>query len=482
MFLGLDLGTTNVKAIVVDRTGQVLARASAPVGTHSIGPDGVEQDLEEIWSAARSVLVEAARTFPAGGIRALGVSSQGGALQVLNQAGKPVGRVVSWLDMRGRDYDAKLNAELGKDWFGEHTGHHGSALTIGQLLHLRQEGRLPDNFHLGFVGDQIVKRLCGLAAHDATSLSLAMLYNPRLGNADPDLLARMGLSEDRLPSLLSPRQAAGGLNASVARATSLPEGIPVSPAIHDQYSAALAAGATNPGDVMVGTGTAWVLLAVSDKLPRAAGDDAFVCTHVVPEAYGQILPLRNGGSALAWAARLVGMDGADCDRIDQMAQTAPPGSEGLVFWPFLAASGEAVANGTAGRLVGLRLSHTAAHLLRAVIEGLACELARYLRLLLETRVPAKRLVLCGGAARSRLTPQILANVVGLPVECLTETDTSAFGAAVIARGLAEPGADLAELARQMRPSARLVKPGHDRPRYAKLFEAYLASLPAPRRE
>jgi sugar (pentulose or hexulose) kinase len=127
----------------------------------------------------------------------------------------------------------------------------------------------------------------------------------------------------------------------------------------------------------------------------------------------------------------------------------------------------------AGHISGVRLQHGKAHLVRAVLEGLAYELARHLDLARAANVPVQSLVLCGAAARSRVTPQIIADVARLSVTCLAEHDTSAFGAAMLARGLLEPDAPLQAIATGMQAGTRTVTPGPQHDLYAALLEEYL---------
>ncbi len=462
MFLGLDLGTTNVKAVVVDGRGKVLAHGSAPVGIYHVGDGGVEQDIEEIWSAALSAIKEAGRACDLSGVRAVGVSAQGGALQIVDGRYRPVGPVVSWLDDRGKPFNAEIGKRLGPDWFAAHTGHGSSGIGVGMILRLRREQpkTLAAPNRIGFVGDVIVERLCGRPAHDATSLSIALLYNPNLRTADPDLLAELAITEARLPDRLPAHEAAAHLRADAAKRTGLKVGIPVSPAVHDQYAAALGSGAVRVGDVMFGAGTAWVLLAATAPGPGCTLPvipSAFACTHVADGLYGQMLSMVNGGSAYAWARRLMGLERASAGELDAMVAGIPAGCEGVRCRPLLASEG--------GRLEGLRLAHGPAHVLRAVVEGLALELARTLRVL-----SADRLVMCGGAAESATTPQIVADATGLPVDCVTEGAVSAHGAAVIARALAEETRDLAALSAEMAPPVRSLEPGPDAP----IYQAMLA--------
>jgi sugar (pentulose or hexulose) kinase len=353
-------------------------------------------------------------------------------------------------------------------------------LSIGQVLRLRKEqpGLLNPPHRLGFVGDLVVSRLCGTAAQDGTSAALTLLYNPARRAYDPDLLVRLCLSPEQLPVLSSPRVAAGGLLPAIARETGLTAGIPVSPAIHDQYASALGTGATKAGTVMVGAGTAWVLLAITDALPKPVTDEAFVCHHVVDGLWGQILSMVNGGSAVSWALEVTGHAGKHGAALDELLASAPPGSDGLVFWPFMSPFGPCgLTPGTKGRLDGLQLHHSAAHVIRAVVEGLACELNRYLGLLQGAGQKIGHLVMSGGAAGSRVTPALLADITGLPLLCFAEGDASLIGAAILARGLLEPKQPLALLAEAMGPSCQEVQPGAQAGFYQQQYQRYLASLP-----
>jgi xylulokinase len=480
MFLGLDLGTTNVKALVADGMGKVLAQGSAAISLYPVEHGGVEQDLEEIWSATLAAIGQVTRSLPSHTIRAIGVSSQGGALQILDADYRPVGRVISWLDQRGHAEDAKLTAELGRDWFLQRIGHGRSGLAIGQLLRLRCENPAllqPPN-RVGFVGDTIVGRLCGQAAQDGTSTGLTLLYNPARRTYDSDLLARLGIEESQLPHLIPCRQAAGTLLPDVARQTGLPAGIPVSAAMHDQYAAALGTGVVHAGEVMFGAGTAWVLLAATDQLTKPVIDDAFVCTHPVEGLHGQLVSMVNGGSALTWARQLLGLEKLAEAEIEKLIATTHPGSDGLFFWPFLTPFGASgLAPGTRGRLSGLQLSHTPAQALRAVVEGLAFELNRHLEFMRAAQIPVAKLATCGGAATSEVTPQIVADVTGLPVSAHAAHEGSTLGAIILARSLVEDGQSLAKLAEEMTPSGRLIKPGRNVETYRGLYACYLQSLP-----
>jgi len=401
----------------------------------------------------------------------VGVSAQGGATQVLNAKGRPVGPVTSWLDGRGRGYVEAFRREL-----PEEAAPRLRGAGVGHLLRIRAEEpeRLRPPFGVGFVGDVVVGRLCGRRAHDITSAALALPLLQDLSGVDLDVMARLDVGQRELPDLLPPRTPAGALLPEAAELTCLPAGIPVSAAVHDQYAAALGCGAVRPGDVMFGAGTAWVLLAVSERAtPGARG----VCRHLVEGLYGHLTSMVNGGSAFGWAVELFGLQGRGTEELDDLLESAPAGADGVRFRPHLASGGARLARGSAGRLDGLRLAHEGRHVLRAVVEGLAFELARYLRFWTDAGMRVERLVMCGRAAASRVTPQVVAEATRTPVDCCSEPDTSAFGAAILARGLVEPDAGLDELARQMAPDVRSFEPGPLSGLYRELASEYAASLP-----
>ena len=125
-----------------------------------------------------------------------------------------------------------------------------------------------------------------------------------------------------------------------------------------------------------------------------------------------------------------------------------------------------------GRLSGITLAHSRNHLLRAVIEGLACEVLRHIRLLTAAGFPVSRLTMCGSAAAGRNTPQVIADIVNLPIACVEACDVSALGAAVIARSLVDSDTDLASIARRWAPSGRTVSPSERAPAYRDLLREY----------
>ncbi|MDO4586605.1 MAG: FGGY-family carbohydrate kinase [Planctomycetia bacterium] len=479
--LAVDLGTSNVKAIITDYNGQFISEFSTPVQLFCEENNKVEQDIDEIFSAALKSMKNAVAMTDGSKIGAIGFSSQGGAMQILDSKGNPEGQVISWLDLRGAPFDAEILQQYGKSWFRKRTGRAQGGLAIGQILRLQKENPAfgcSDGHQIGFVGDIVVGRLCGCPAQDGTSASLTSLYNPFTKTYDEDILSILKMPASSFPHLLDAQAIAGGLLKECAREIGVPSGIPVSVAIHDQYAATLGTATVHSGDVLFGAGTAWVLLAVSDIPARTVTDSAFFCSHIVPDLYGQLLSLTNGGSSFAWATKLLGLNTKSQEELDSLILEIQPGSEGLSFWPLLAPyDAYGLKPGTRGQLNSLQFYHDARHVMRAVVEGLACELARYLQFLLNSGIEIDRLIMCGKAGSSLITPQILADITGLKVDCMDKTAGSTLGAAVLAKSLIEPETSIASISEQFVPPSREISPGENYEKYQQIRQNYFMTLP-----
>jgi xylulokinase len=165
--------------------------------------------------------------------------------------------------------------------------------------------------------------------------------------------------------------------------------------------------------------------------------------------------------------------------VEDILEQAVPGAGGLRFWPFLA-GGPDGKNGVAmkGQLSGVTLAHERSHLLRAVVEGLACELRRHVEQLTAGGISIGRLVMCGSAASGRHTPRIIAEVTGLPVSCVETPDISALGAAMLARSLVDRNNTLTDIARAWKPPKRTIESRENAAIYRDLYAEYLSIVEA----
>ena len=178
LLLGIDVGTSRLKVGVFGPDGRLEALSAQECSPDYLPHGKVEIDPEIWWQSLNKAVDECFASVDRRCLRAIGVSSQGGALQILDDSGRPAGPVISWLDGRGRPYDQQITEQIGSEALFARTGHSRGIMALGQLLRLGEQSPellAPPN-SVAFVGDAIVGRLCGRRAHDATSLSCAVVY------------------------------------------------------------------------------------------------------------------------------------------------------------------------------------------------------------------------------------------------------------------------------------------------------------------
>jgi xylulokinase len=440
VLIGLDVGTTAAKAGAFDRDGAPLASASVAYGLHTPQPGWVEQDPEDLWQGAVTVLrAVAAQLGPGDRVLALAQSSQGGTTIPLDAAGRPVCRAVSWMDQRTAAQAEATAAEVGAEFIRRTTGWDlGPILPLQHIRWLRDNR--PDLFArthaYAFVNDFIAARLTGARAMNPTDAGITQLYAIAAGDWDPRLLELAGIRREQLAPIRRAGAPVGALRADAAALTGLPAGLLVANGAHDQYCAAVGAGVLRPGALLLSCGTAWVLLAALDSPDAGFRGGMAVGPHVQAGLWGGIRSQGGLGASMEWLLRIVCGAAAGAERaaqyaeLDAAAHRAPPGAGGLLCYPL--SGGNAAYGAAHGGFRGLTLGHDRGDLARAVMEGAACELRWALEDMRAAGTAVTELRMVGGAARSPVWPQIVADVTGLPVTLPALPDAACTGAAILA--------------------------------------------------
>jgi len=440
LLLGLDVGTTATKAFLFDREGHLQAMASHAYGLITPQPGWVEQDPETLWSAVVAVLrAVAAALRPADRLLALAQSSQGGTTIPLDADGRPLGNALSWMDGRAQaEYEALAQAGMGEAIYRRTGWPLMAGLPLQHIRWLRRHQ--PERFRavrrFAFVNDFIGRRLTGGWCMNPSDASITQLFDIETADWDDGLLELAGIRREQLSPIASSAVQIGRLTGDAAACTGLPAGLPVFNGAHDQYCAAVGAGVTAAGATLLSCGTAWVLLAVPASLEAGRRSGLALSCHAVPGRWGAIRSLGAVGAALEWLADNlwadVGPERADRYAvINRAAAAAGPGAHGLLFYPPTGGHTSATAGGRGG-WAGLALAHSRADLSRAVMEGTACELRWAIEEMAANGVDVGRLTMVGGAGRSPLWPQIVADVTGREVVVPAMTQAAGWGAAVLA--------------------------------------------------
>ncbi|HSL01729.1 MAG TPA: xylulokinase [Rubrobacteraceae bacterium] len=439
MFLGLDLGTGSVKALLVDERGVTLGEASASYPVRSTRPGRAESSPEEWWEAA----AEAARVAvgPRGAqVAAVGLSGQMHGIVLADGAGRPLRSAILWADARSGEELAAYRA-LGEEARAGLANPPAVGMAGPSLLWLRgHEAGVYSSARWALQPkDWIRMRLTGEAAAEPSDASATLLYDLLSDGWAYPVVEALGLRADLLAPIVASTDAAGVLTEEAAGSLGLRAGVPVAAGAADTAAAMVGTGLLGPGAVQLTVGTGGQIVTPRDTPEPDPHERVHLYRTAAAEPPGlwySMAAIQNAGLALEWARKVLRVS---WDEVYEEAFAVPPGAGGVVFLPYL--SGERTPRfdpSARGAWTGLGLDHGRGHLLRAALEGVAFALREGLEALeeREPRVPELRLA-GGGAGGTSGGPwrQLLANVLGRPLWLLPEhvaPVASARGAALLA--------------------------------------------------
>jgi sugar (pentulose or hexulose) kinase len=442
LYLGVDVGTTGTKAIVVDSTGATHGRGHAGYYLECPHPGQFVQDATDWQDAVVNAVRLACNDIDREHVVALSISAQGGTLVAVDREHEPLGPARSWLDRRATRSAETFARVFGPDEFYRRTGWPiAPNNTAAQLLDLASTD--PEQFAAASwfcdTAGYLNAWLTGTPVMDANVGGITQLTNAGTASWDEEILEVIGVATARLPRIAPPGSGIGLLTTRAAAALGLGRDVVVGAGAQDQYCAALGAGAIDDGDILVSTGTAWVMLAVADAPYKDPAQGIGSGRHLVPDRWGHFGEVSNGGVSIEWALRLLNL-GNDAPLavadLDPLLESATRGADGLSFFPFFDGTSPFDSLETScGSLLGLSLHHDHRHLLRAVAEGVVMAmrilLDRY-RCSIGVELNPKTLVVVGGATRSPTWMQLLADTLGADILVSCEADAACLGAAILA--------------------------------------------------
>ena len=450
--LAIDLGTTAAKVSVISDTGAILGSGIAGVTTVFASGGHAEQDAEAVWQAVLSAACQAlhgAGPKSVAEVKVVCATSQWSSIVPVNANGLPVGPMMTWMDHRGGRYQKALTAgPSGSEadahaaqahWAAVHGLHPSTSL--GHMLFLQNEQTKLHDRVAAYLEpmDYLNARLCGiLAATGCTAMPLALTDNRTLGDVrwSADLIARSGIDASKLPEIVPSLTVLGPLLAGVATALGVPKDAVVVAGANDSVAAALGTAALSPGQATVVMGTTGVLTAHHPR--RVVDASKFIVTmpSALSDRYYVMAEAGLGGKVLEvflqemLSEMVQGANGSTgnpnpddgFNRMSGEVAHVPAGSDGLMFLPWLLGSAAPRVDGRQrGAFLGLSLHTTRAHMLRAVLEGIAMQmrwLTDEVEETLGTTVPMVRFA--GGGAQSDVWSQTMADVLGRSVEQLRE--------------------------------------------------------------
>ncbi|MBR1673131.1 MAG: xylulokinase [Fretibacterium sp.] len=490
-FLGIDLGTSSVKSLLMDEGGGVAGVAQRGYDIQKPQRSWAEQDMVLLWGAVAETLRELMGKNPSlkGQIAGIGFSGQMHGLVALGRDGEPVRRAIIWADQRSQDALAQIAARI-PDYRGVTLNSLSTGFLLSSLLWVREHE--PDVYertrHVMLPKDYIRCRMCGEMGTDCSDASGTAAFNTAKREWAWDMIQRLGLDAGLFVPCHDSWETAGRVTRRCAEETGLPEGVPIVYGGGDTLVQAVGNGLTEGEAMISNIGTASQLLCLSEQPLHDPEFRTNTFCHAAPGSGPRRERLNSwllmganltGGVALKWLRGILGMD--SYEQMTELAFRAAPGSEGLIFLPYL--NGERTPwndPNARGILFGLSLKHGREELIRSVMEGIVLAQRETLEIFRQMGLRFHRVIASGGGARSLLFRKIIASALGCEVITNAVQEQGCVGAAILAAVGTGAFSSIAEAcARVVRFDREAVEPDPEwAGRYDGLFAKFHELYPA----
>jgi xylulokinase len=442
MYLGIDIGTSGVKAAVMDERDRPVAEATAPLEVSRPRPLWAEQDPEDWWRAVTTALDALAAQSPKimAAVKAIGLSGQMLGVTLLDKADRPIRPALLWNDGRASAEGTELESRFPK--FVDTVGCRAMpGFSAPKLLWLakHEPDALARTSRVLLTKDYVRLRLTGETASDRADSSATLLMDTRAGDWHDAIVAACGIDRTKLPRLVESAEIAGILRDEFAVRWHLPKKTPVVGGGGDNMCAGVGVGAVHTGDAYIGLGTSGVYFLANDTFVPARSGGMHTHRHAVSGLFCQNAVVLSAGAALAWVATLLRADVAMLVAEVEAARLSPVDTP--VFTPYLAGERTPHDDPTlTATFSALGHGTRSLHLVQSVMEGVALALADGHDALIASGARIEAVTLTGGGARSALWTRLIAAAIGLPLSVQTDAATGpAIGAARLARqGLGGP--------------------------------------------
>lgn len=445
LLIGIDIGTTSVKATLIDTIGNILAEASRPHDLLSPQVGWAEERADIWWANTKEVLKELASRQGEFGGRVKAISSSGmvPALVILDERGEPLRNSIQQNDARTYEEIAELKSSLDEEAFFHATGGSINQQNIPpRILWLKKHEPEVMAKARKFMGsyDYITYKLTGQYSLERNWALESGMYDVHKEEWIDWVLAAAGMDPDTLPPVMSPGEPLANLTPELATELGFDQEVLVAVGSGDHVASAFSAGVKEDGDVLLKFGGAGDILIGSKKLvtdPRI-----FLDYHLVPGQYLLNGCMASSGSLVKWFARsFFAQQIAAYEKegrnfyveLDKMAEAIAPGSDGIITLPYFVGEKTPIMDAKArGVFFGLSLHHRAEHMYRSVLEAVGYGFYHHITVFREMGLNPSRYYMSNGGSKSKLWRQIVTDVVGSPVEYITKHPGSSLGAAFIA--------------------------------------------------
>jgi len=441
--LGIDVGTGGTRAVLIDSEGRILTSATVehvPFASPRTG--WAEQEPPDWWRAAAAAVraILSSEGVRPEEIDAIGLSGQMHGAVLLDQRDEVVRPAIIWCDQRTEAQCRTLTDKIGAAQLIELTCNPAlTGFTLPKMLWVREhEPEIWQRVCTVLLPKDFVRlQLTGEKGTDVADASGTLLFNVTGRKWSGEMLAATGFDEGLMPRVYESPEVTGVISAAGAAATGLRAGTPVVAGAGDQAAGAVGMGIVRAGTISATIGTSGVVFAVTDRPSLDPHGRVHTFCHAIPGRWHVMGVTQAAGLSLRWFRDQFGAgaeDGRDpYERLTEEAASAPAGADGALWAPYLMGERTPHLDPRArGALVGLTASHTRAHVIRAILEGVTFSLRDTFEIFKEMNVPVETIRLGGGGARSLLWRQIQADAYGHEVEIVEAEEGAAYGAALLA--------------------------------------------------
>lgn len=432
MYIGVDLGSTNMKAAIYNENMELTDRQSLPVSY--IRENGfVEFDPEQYFAGLLTLLGKLLQENQINHIQEIAFTGQAESLVVLDEAGTPLMNAISWMDERSIEECAQLSKIFPPELCEQVTGQLAVLPTWPATKILWLKKNRPEIFEKAscymLLKDYIVYRLTGEKKADMSIATFSFYFDIYNKCYWQEMLSAIGISQDKLPPLCEPCTVAGELIPEVAKALGISEKTWVNVGTLDHFAGMIGTGNIAPGGITLSTGTVMALAAMaSGNTPKNSG----IAMHYgfLPDSYVMLPVAESGGVSLEWFHRSC-MGGMDYDTMNRLLLERAPNE--VLFLPYLVGTNAPEFDaGATGVFWGLRQEHDGVDLAGAVMEGVSFVLRKNCEHIRKNGVSPKSIIATGGGSKSPVWCQLQADITGIPVYIPEEKEAACLGAAMIA--------------------------------------------------
>ncbi|MEP7199682.1 MAG: xylulokinase [Chloroflexota bacterium] len=489
--LGVDIGTTGAKAIVIDGAGVVVASATSAYTFATPRPLWAEQHPSDWWTGTVTSIRRVLQSVNAREVVGVGLTGQMHGLVLLDTDGTVLRPCIMWNDQRTGAQCEAITQQIGArqllDWIANPVL---PGFTAPKIIWVREHE--PEVYariaHVLLPKDYVRYRLTGTYATEVSDASGTALFDVRHRQWSAEMLAALDIPRAWLPGCFESPVVSANISREAASATGLIAGTPVVGGGGDQAAQAVGSGIIRAGITSVTLGTSGVVFAATENFAREPDGRLHAFCHAVPNQWHLMGVMLSAAGSFRWFRDALGeteraqaaATGANvCDLLTAEAATAPAGCEGLLFLPYL--SGERTPHpdpNSRGVYFGLTLRHQKAHLIRAVLEGVTYGLRDSLELMRALGLSITQVRASGGGARSALWRQILADVFATEIVTVNVTEGAAYGAALLAGVGADVYRDVADACARTIRVTDAIAPSDSQRIYADYYPLYRALYPA----